>query len=321
MASAKDIQRRIRSISSTKKITRAMEMVAATKMQRAINAALASRRYANLSWQTVLNLSRALNGNGAAEHSLLASRAEIRTVAVVLVASNRGLCGGFNSAITRAAHEATQRIREQYGADVSFITLGERAKDVTRYYGHHVEASFEKPDIAARVQDVMPAARMVVDGYQAGTYDAVMVAYTDFISASRQQPRVRQLLPVNIALREPEMGAIGEPSESAQIPGVLHEAPEEPAEAPNISAYEFEPNSQAVLEHMVPRLIEVQLYQALLESNASEHSARMQAMHSASDSAQEMVDELTISYNTARQAGITSEILEISAGAEALQEA
>jgi len=318
VASIRDIQRRIKSVRSTKKITRAMEMVAAAKMRKAVEAVLRTRTYANLSWLTVLNLSQSNNHNGENIHPLLARRDKTDKVAVILIASNRGLCGGFNSAVISKAHNSVVKYRQEATAD--FILFGRKGEAAHRHYGYNIAAEFPKSDAAESIADVTPIARLIIDDYLAGKYGKVLVAYTDFISASKQMPRVKQILPVDIKAQDESLGIVGADTRV----GVTKEFLEKKegrylADEKFEYEYTFEPSPREVLDQMIPRLIEVQLYQAFLESNASEHSARMAAMHQANEAAKTMIDELTLFYNKARQASITAEIAEISAGANALK--
>jgi F-type H+-transporting ATPase subunit gamma len=322
MASTRDIQRRIKSVNNTKKITRAMEMVAASKMRKALEAVLRTRTYSNLSWATVLNLSSAVNGNGEA-HPLLAKREVLKKIGVILITSNRGLCGGLNAAIINKAHESIKKhqyLGDKMEIDTDFILMGRKGAAVRRYWNYNIAADFPKLDFTDEVAEVVPMAKMALNDYLSGKYDKIMVAYTDFISAAKQTPRVKQLLPVDITTQEEFLGIVGEDTRVG-IDKELIEIKQDKylSDEKFIYEYTFEPSPAEVLDAMIPRLIEVQLYQALLESNASEHSARMAAMHQATDAATDMVNELTLFYNKARQANITAEIAEISAGANALK--
>lgn len=299
MAKAKEIKSRIKSVSNTKKITRAMEMVSAAKMRKAIEAVLRTRIYANLSWETVLNLSKSVNGDS---HPLLTKKEADKKIGVVLLTSNRGLCGGFNTAIMNKIHK---HIKSLGNVETDFFLFGKKGAAIHKNYGYNIVAEFPKLDLSSEVKEVIPVAKMIMEDFLAGKYDKIFVAYTDFASASKQVPRVKQLLPVDIKAEDRELGSV-EGGNGIKKDNV------------NIE-YTFEPNPREVLDALIPRLIEVQLFQALLESNASEHSARMMTMHQATDAASEMAKELTLFYNKARQAAITAEIAEIAAGAEALK--
>lgn len=300
-----------------------MEMVAAAKMRKAIEAVLRTRTYANLSWATVLNLSRAGNGNGEETHPLLAKRENIKKIGIILITSNRGLCGGFNAAVINKAHESIKKhqyVGDNLEIDTDFILLGKKGAAVYRHHRYNIAADFAKQDITTEVKEVIPVTKMIIDGYLSGKYDKIMVAYTDFVSAAKQVSRVKQILPVDISTQEEFLGIVGQDTRVG-IDKELIEIKQDKylSDDKFIYEYTFEPSPREVLDAMIPRLIEVQLYQALLESNASEHSARMAAMHQATDAATDMVDELTLFYNKARQASITAEIAEISAGANALK--
>jgi len=300
-----------------------MEMVAASKMRRAVEAVLRTRTYANLSWSTVLNLSQANNGNGEETHPLLMNRDNVKRVGIVLITSNRGLCGGFNTAIINKVHESVkkyQMLGEQVVIEAEFVLMGKKGAGI-HHHGHKILADFPKLDLASEITEIVPIAKLLISEYLAGTYDKVMVAYTDFVSAGKQVPRVKQLLPVDITTQDEYLGIVGEDTRLKTDKNLVTEKQDKHLKTDTYTyEYTFEPSPKEVLDEMIPRLIEVQLFQALLESNASEHSARMNAMHQATDAANDMVDELTLFYNKARQASITREIAEISAGANALAE-
>ncbi|MDD4900895.1 MAG: ATP synthase F1 subunit gamma [Patescibacteria group bacterium] len=303
MANTRDIKKRIKSISSTKKITRAMEMVSAAKMRRAIEAVLKTRAYANLSWSTVLSLAQGKK-DGQALHPLLTRRGLIKKTAVVLITSNRGLCGGFNATIIKKVLETAKgKERDNF----EFILLGKRGVAIHKNFGFAVAADFPKQDYINEVREVTAAAKLLINDYLSGRYDQVLAAYTDFVNAVKQEPRLKQLLPIEIKKQDEHLGNLeGAGGAEQNLSGQAE--------------YIFEPSPAEVLDQMLPRLIEIQLYQAILESNASEQSARRLAMHQATEAATDMVSELTLSYNKARQAAVTKEIAEISAGANALAE-
>ncbi len=324
MAKTRDITRRIKSISNTKKITRAMEMVSASKMRKAIEAVLKTRSYANLSWATILNLSLAMSGQNGAMHPLLARRKQVKKVGVVLITSNRGLCGGFNANLMNKVHQSIKKYQEANGQEkipADFILLGKKGASVYKYFGYNIAADFLKQDIAEEVSQVAPLSQLVIKEFLNGTYDKIMVAYTDYINAAKQIPRVKQLLPIDISTQDEFLGIIGQDTRLGADKAFLQKKQDEHLKSDGYTfEYLFEPSPAEVLDEMLPRLIEMQLYQALLESNASEHSARMNAMHQATEAANDMVSELTLFYNKARQASITAEIVEISAGVNALAE-
>lgn len=286
------IRRRIRSVANTKKITRAMEAVAAAKMRRAVAAALRTRAYANLARAMVESLRGAL---GDASHPLLrAAHTTGGGVLYVVMGSDRGLCGGFNAALFRALR---RDVEARAGQRVLFITIGKKAEQfVRRQRWGDLVASYTNVSVAPTVAELRPVARMAMDAFTSSDVAEVHIAFTDFISSLRQEPKVRALLPLE---RIAEVGG-GTVQEGVQTEFLL------------------EPSPAVVLDRMLPRLVELQVYQAYLDTGASEHSARMLAMRSASDAASDMIDALTLTFNRARQAMITQEIAEISAGRAAL---
>jgi len=320
MAGIRDIKRQIKSIGNTKKITKAMEMVAASKMRKAVEAVLRTRTYANLSWETVLHLAEANGKNGNGEkvlHPLLAKRLEVKKVLIILIASNRGLCGGFNTALINKAVASVKK----HDQATDFMVMGKKARAVYKYFGYNISAEFEKEDISIGVSEAIPLAKMAIADFLTGKYDKVMVAYTDFISATKQLPRVRQLLPVEVEKEDKYLGVVGKDMRvGLDEKFVAEKKASHLKDEEYMYEYIFEPSPEEVLNQMIPRLVEVQLFQAILESNAAEHSARMAAMHQATEAASDIIVDLALTYNKARQAGITREIAEISAGAEALKD-
>jgi F-type H+-transporting ATPase subunit gamma len=316
MAKTKEIKRRIRSVNNTKKITKAMEMVAAAKMRKSVEAVLKTRTYANLAWLTVLDIAGA-SDSGKNLHPLLNVSEKTEKVAMILISSNRGLCGSFNSNII---NKAVKSIERHGNIDTDFIVVGKKGLAVNSRYNYNVVAEFDKVDFASEIKEVIPVAKMAISDFLNKKYDKVFVAYTDFVSPSHQVARVKQILPVDINTEDEYLGVVG-PDE--KIGSDKNFISEKEAKYLRDNGYKYiftyEPNSEEVLDHMLPRLIEVQLFQALLESNASEHSVRMAAMHQATEAANDLSEELVLSYNKARQAAITSEIAEISAGANALK--
>lgn len=301
--STKTIRRRIRSVRNTKKITKAMELVSASKMRRAVNSVVLSRSYANTAWQAVSNISKRISKK---KHPLLAIKHTVKKTCYILISSNRGLCGGFNAqVITKGSRHAESKS----GASNEWIVLGKKGAESLARSKKNIVAEFTKPDFVSGVSDITSVAKMITDGFLQGTYDEVYVVYTDFVSALSQKPKIKRLLPLSVAQDE-ELGS---------IMGVKNEAINMLSEPLYNEEYSFEPGPDIVLDFFLKRLIEVQLYQALLESTASEHAARMFAMRQASDAATDMIDDLTLIYNQARQAAITREIAEISGGKAALE--
>lgn len=316
MAKTKEISRRIKSVANTKKITRAMEMVAAAKMRKALEAVLKTRTYANLSWETVLRLAKLSQAQSEPLHRLLTKRKKINRVAIIVITSNRGLCGGFNSALIAKIKESIVR----HPVKTDFILVGRKGTPLYGLPNTEVAAEFSKEDILTSISEIAPIGKMAASDYLSRKYDKVLVAYTDFVSASSQIARVKQILPVDLNVDEYLGVASSNPKIGVTKEMITEKSNEHLAVEQGKYEFVFEPSPRAVLDKIIPRLLEIQLYQAFLESNASEHSARMSAMHQATEAASDMVAELTLFYNKARQAGITAEIAEISAGANALAE-
>lgn len=314
MAKTKEISRRIKSIGSIKKITKAMEMVAAAKMRKAIEAVLKTRTYANLSWETVLNLSKLSQMRQEPLHPLLQPCHKPEKVAIILITSNRGMCGTYNSAVVAKAKESIAA----HPIPTDFILVGRKGA-VVHNQNHEIAAEFEKSELLTDIKDIYPVVKMVLDDYANKKYDKILVAYTDFINPAKQVPRVKQLVPVEVEGKDKYLGIVGQDLKVGLNEEMVSVKTKKHLTDEGYSyEYVFEPTPNEVLDKMIPRLIEIQLFQAFLEANASEHSARMTAMHQATEAATDIVSELTLFYNKARQAGITAEIAEISAGANAL---
>ncbi len=308
-SATRDIQRRIRSVTSTKKITKAMELVASAKMRRSSQAVVATRPYTDRAWEMLLHLSRRTE---ATHHALLAERADPKKIGVVLVASNRGLVGGFNAQLTASVAKEIKRMVDGAAMTTEVILMGKKGRMIMSQHGLPIEAEFTKDDVVTSVLGVRPMAKLAIDRFTDGTYDRVLVGYMDFVSTLVQKPRLRQILPLNSAGFMAGNVGLVRPEEQASIQ--RHEQAEETA-----FEYTFEPNPDAVLDYVLPRLVEMQIYRAVLETNASEQAARMVAMKSASDAAGDLIDDLTLSFNQARQASITQDLSEISAGRAALE--
>lgn len=311
----RELKRRIKSVASTQKVTKAMEMVAASKMRRAIASVLATRDYSNLAWATIMHLAQRTDSG---LHPLLAKKDKVENVCLVLISSNRGLCGGFNMQVVQKAIRSIKK-HEQNIKETEVVTMGTKGRDIIRGMKFNVVADFKKQDLTLRVADIYSVAHLIIKDFSAGKYDKVFVAFTDFVTSLKQEPRIKQLLPVD---QDPEefLGVIGKSSGVQTTKKFIQEKAERYLKKGEYQfEYIFEPDPKTVLEEMLPRLIETQIYQAVLESEASEHSARMMSMRNASESALDMISDLTLSYNRARQAGITQEIAEISSAAAALK--
>ncbi|HUG49322.1 MAG TPA: ATP synthase F1 subunit gamma [Candidatus Limnocylindria bacterium] len=283
MPSQREIRRRIGSVRNIKQITRAMQFVAASKLKRAQDATLQSRPYADKIDEVLADLSAVL---GEEEHPLLAQR-EGGTRAIVLLTSDRGLAGSLN---TNTIRFVSQLITEHEG-DLRVVTVGRKGQGAMRRARVPIAASFDGFGDRPTFANVVPLSRLLTDDYLAGTYSTIDMIYPRFVSTLTQRPVVDRLLPV-------------EPSDSAEegIPG---------------RQFIFEPNADAVLRQLLPRYVATRVYQAVLELTASEQSARMVAMKNATENAQELIEDLTLTYNKVRQANITREMIEIATGAQA----
>ncbi len=306
--STRVVKRRIKSIRSTGKIMKAMELVAASKMRRATQLTLNARPYAELIKQMTHELRKRLDPRRYAY--LLGRQQGVAgkplTSLVVILASDRGLCGGFNSQLVKKTMEF---VRGRPTDTIKMITVGHRAEAGVRRGGFEIMAAFDSISNAPSFDRTRPVAEMIAQEFVSGRIDRIFVAYTDYKSALSQIPTIHQLLPIT-----PETELSRETIKAEVI-----EEEEQEGETREESDELFEPTGDAVMEKLLPRMVEVQLYQAFLESAASEQSARMMAMRSAGDAASEMLDALTLALNRARQAFITREISEISAGKAALE--
>jgi len=317
MSSGKEIRSRIKSINNTGKITRAMEMVSAAKMRKSTERVLQIRDYAYSAWNVLTNLARAFEKY---EHGLLEVR-EVSSVLVIIITSNRGLCGSFNSQIIKKVKNeienpanlkinrvGTKKIESKVSDEdlkVDFITVGRKGEGLVGKLGKEIIAAFPDLTYLPGIDEVRPLANIVIDAYSEKKYDKVVIAYTDYVSTVEQVPKIRQILPVSTVDLEKQITEMDNKQKAVEL------------QKPQME-YKVEPSPGEVLGHIFPRLIEMQLYHAILESNASKESARMLAMKNATDAAKEMSEELTLAYNQIRQMKITQEIAEISAGSAAV---
>ncbi len=289
MASTREIRRRIRSVTNIAQVTKAMEAVSAAKMRKAQQQVLATRPYAAQAQEVLSYIARLPNVESNELNPLIQSR-PIKRSGVLLVTGDRGLAGGFNANVLRRL-AAFMRERRQMGAEVEVVTVGRKGREWLLRYDPHIRAEFSGIPDSPTSADIGPITRVLVDDYTQGYFDEVQIIYTEFVNTIQQTPRVKQLLPIIPA----------EPSVTM--------APE----------YIFEPSPEAVLNQVLYGFTEVQILQAIFESLASEHSARMVAMRNATDAANELIDSLTLTYNKARQESITSELMDIIGGSVALE--
>ena len=287
MANLKEIRNRITSIKSTMQITSAMKMVSAAKLKKAQDAITAMRPYSSKLTELLQNLSATLDSDASGAYS---TQREVSKVLLVVITSNRGLCGGFNSSITK---KVIATIQEKYSnASVDLFTIGKKGTDVLSKTQTVISTRNELFDDLT-FDNVAAVAEELMEMYTDGAYDKIEVVYNQFKNAATQIPQVEQFLPIK-------------PIEGGD------------ANAVN-SDYIFDPSKEEIVLALIPKSLKTQLYKALRDSFASEHGARMTAMHKATDNATDLRDDLLLTYNKARQAAITNEILEIVGGAEALK--
>lgn len=283
MASQRDIRRRIGAVRNIRQITRAMQFVAASKLKRAQDATLAARPYSEMLDEVLADVAAVLSGD---EHPLLATADPAGKRLIVLITTDRPLAGPLTSNAVRF----TLREIVDHTAKVTMVTVGRKGRDAIRRASIPIEAHFagfgDRPTFA----DVLPLARLVTDDYLSGSYARIDVIYPHFVSTLTQQPTLGQILPIVAS------------EDTRGIPG---------------NQFIFEPNPSTVLEQLLPRYVATRLFQAVLEAKASEESSRMVAMKNATENAEELIEDLTLSYNKVRQANITREMIEIASGAQA----
>ena len=292
MAGTREIKRRIKANKNTKKITRAMQMVSAVKMRKAQASAVASRPYAEYASEIAVNLAHRIDPKF---NPLLRPASPDAKVGILLVTTNRGLVGGFNSNLL---HEVNGYIRQKdsnsAGAEhiAEIISYGKKGRDAMIRIQRTIAADFPKKDSLVPLTEIMPIAKIAADEFIKGNYGEIIIAYNSFVSTLIQKPVIRKILPFK--------------SRSAEdLPEHYKKYNYE---------YLFEPNPREVLRYLLPRIVESEIYHAVLESDAAEHSARMIMMKNATDAASELIDDLTLTYNKIRQANITQELAEIIAG-------
>ncbi len=287
------LRRRINSVKATKKITRAMELIAASRVVRAQQRANAARPYARQITKVIEDLAA---GGANVDHPLLRAVESVGKIAYVVLSSDRGLAGAYNSSVIRAAERELQA-NQLEGVDYELITIGRKAEAYFRFRNYRVEAAFEGISDKPTYENAREIAELITAKFEHGGVDKVILAFTEFVSLATQKVVVRTFLPLAAAEKIAQAGS---------------------AEA--VSAYEFEPSPEAVLADLLPRYVEARLFAALLDAAASEHANRQRAMKSATDNADDMIVRLGRQLNRARQDAITTEIMEIISGAEGLTE-
>ena len=293
MATALEIRTQIKSVKNIAKVTGALETVSASRVRRAQSQALATRPYANAAMEILHDIASAQSGEMS--HPLLDTRTAVKNVCIVMITSDRGLAGPYNGNVVRAAYE----MEKKQTVPVRYIAVGKKGRDMVLRRGGQLIAEFSDLPATPTILDIRPIVRTAVDDFLNGAVDEVYLAYTKFVNMLRQEALVERWLPLQPIFEHLAPGRQSAPSGPAAV-------------------YTFEPDPAAVLNEILPRFTELQLYHALLEALASEHSARMVAMRSATDNANALADDLTLQYNKARQLAITNEILDIVGGAEAL---
>lgn len=291
MPNLKDIKRRISSVKKTQKITRAMRMVAGAKLRRAQNAITAARPYAERMQATLTEVARCQRN---AEHPLLLPHSSVQRVGLIVITSDRGLCGAFNSNVLRHAEALIAR-READGIEIGITAVGRKAAEFFRRRRNRQLDGDYLHDGWVTYARAAEIAASISGYYTDGVVDEVVLVYSEFVSTMTQKPREVRLLPFA-------------PNGEASVDEELAEA----------IPFEIEPNTASLLATLVPKAVEVMIFRALLENQAGEHAARMAAMESATRNTEELIDRLTVQYNRARQAAITKELVEIVSGAEAL---
>jgi len=295
MASLDDLKKRIASVKSTQKITKAMKMVAAAKLRRAQESAERGRPYSEKMNNIILNLSNGISDKENAP-KLLSGTGENKVHLCVVMTSDRGLCGGFNSNIIKKAKSYFSKILNE-GKQLKIITVGSKGNDqLKRLYGDKIIENISfKESKNANYFDADKVGRIIIEKFEAGEFDICTIFYNKFKNVITQIPQAQQIIPLNNE---------GEESSSE--------------ESSSEESYEFEPDEDEILSNLLPKNISTQIFKAMLENSASEKGARMSAMDNATRNAGEMVDKLTIEYNRSRQAAITKELIEIISGAESL---
>jgi F-type H+-transporting ATPase subunit gamma len=288
MAGAKEIRTKISSINKTRKITRAMEMVAASKMRKTQERMRASKPYANRIYDVVKHIARA---NSEYRHPFMAER-ETKRVGIIVVTTDRGLCGGLNANLLREAIRTTRTWKEQ-GKEVDVAVIGKKGQAFFRRVGGNILGSVDHLGDTPGINDFIGVVKVMVDAFYNGTIDALHVIYNEFVNTMTQKPKVKQLLPLPKSEKDKET--------------MSHHWD-----------YIYEPDAKDLLDDLLERYLELQVYQSVVENIACEQAAKMIAMKSATDNAGELIKEFQLAYNKARQAAITQELAEIVGGAEAL---
>jgi len=294
MASAREMRLRIKSVKNISQVTRALEAVSAAKVRKAVQAVTATRAYATKAWQVLTHV--AAQPGRESLHPLLMARPDPKSALVIVLAGDRGLAGAYNTNIIRYVAQHF----DKYKLPVKYVAVGRKGRDLLFRRRKQVIADFSNLPAAPSFSDVSAIGRLAVDEFLKGQADEVYLIYTDFINMARQVATMKKLLPLEVKSGEGLVEDFGA-------------AKNGPA-----AAYEYEPDQREILDVIIPKFTALQVYQAVLESLASEHAARMVAMHAATDNAKELAGAYQLQYNKMRQQTITNDILDIVGGAEAL---
>ena len=295
MASSREMKLRIRSVKNISQVTRALEAVSAAKARKAIQALAATRSYAAKAWQVLIHVTG--QPGYSKLHSLLTERPDPKNALVIVMTADRGLAGAYNTNVIRFVLSRF----DKYGIPVKYVTVGRKGRDLLLRMKKPLLADFSNLAVTPKFSNISAIGHLAVDEFEKGEVDEVYLIYTDFVSMSRQVTTVKKLLPLAL---DDGQGMVENISQNQSSTAA--------------ASYDYEPGQHEILDEMIPRFTALQVYQAILESQASEHAARMIAMRNATDNAKELGSALQLAYNKVRQQGITNDILDIVGGAEAL---
>jgi len=296
MASAREVRLRIRSVKNIAKVTRALEAVSRSNVRRAMQAVLRTRPYATKAWQVLTHIATQPGRENL--HPLLTTRTNVKSILVIMISGDRGLAGAYNSNILRY----TLNRFDKSSVPVRYIVVGRKGRDLLHRRRKEILAEFSRLPAAPSFADVSAIGRIAVDEFLSEQSDEVYLVYTDFINLIKQVPDIKKLLPLEVTTGKERVVTFDSTRQTS-------------------AAYIYEPGQEEILDEIVPRFTALQVYQAVLESMASEHAARMVAMKNATDNATDLAGALQLQYNKARQQTITNEMLDIAGGSEALAQA
>jgi F-type H+-transporting ATPase subunit gamma len=303
MSSTREIKRRIKSVGNIKQITRAMQLVATSKMKRAQKRSTDADAYAYGARDMLRHITH--GSRDVLTHPYWSENVNSNTVGVILISTNRGFCGGMNVFLASEVIKEVEKFKKK-GFSTKAISMGTKGRELVKKSGVEIVADFSDIGDHFTLRDIAPITRIVTEEYKKGAYRSINIAFTQFVNILNQKPIIRQILPITLESFEDVIEYDNKKGETNTKD-----------ETKSTAKYIFEPNIETTFVKLIPHLIEIQIYKAILENHASEHSARMVAMKNATEKAGELIDDLTLAYNQVRQAGITSEIAEISSGAMA----